>query len=186
MKPVFDLFPIIVFFAAFKYFDGSLFYATGAVIIVSVLQLALYWFKYRRFDRILLITAGLAIGMGGIALLFQNETLIKWKPTAMYWAIAILMFASQFIFKKPIIQSALEHELQLPRKIWIRLSLMWIGFFVVMGFVNIYFAYNFPTDVWVNFKVFGGLGLTLLFAVVQTIYLFPYIKADKEAKHNDG
>jgi intracellular septation protein len=185
MKFLFDLFPILAFFAAFKLADDphqGVLLATAVAIAASVLQVGLFWLRFRRFETMHLVTLALIVVLGGATLTLQDERFIKWKPTAVNWMFAAAFFGSQFIGKKSLIRRMLEANIRLPDPIWTRLNMGWTLFFILMGGANLYIAFNFPTAVWVNFKVFGIMGLTLLFVLAQAVYLMRHIGASDETK----
>ena len=125
---------------------------------------------------------GLFIGsmFGGATLLLQDEVYIKWKPTVLNWLFGLVFIASHFIGKRPVIQRLMDRAVSLPRNVWYRLNLLWSVFFIAIGFINLYVVYNFDTDTWVNFKLFGIFGLTLVFIVVQSFYIGRYVKQDAD------
>lgn len=180
MKFLFDFFPIALFFIAYKL--GDIYLATITAIIASLIQVA--WSRYRqgKFEKLPLLTLGSIVILGGATLFFRDEMFIKWKPTAIYWVTSLAFLLSQFIGKKPLIQRAAEKTIQLNSKIWTQLNLSWSIFFGLMGCANLYVIYNFDTDTWVNFKLFGTLGLTLLFVIVQAIYMARHAQTDAEPK----
>ena len=173
MKFLFDLFPVILFFVAFKLAD--IYVATGVAIGASVLQVA--WLKLRgkRVDPMLWASLAIIGVFGGATLLLQNETFIKWKPTVLYWLFGAVLATSALVFRRNLIRSMLSEQMQLPDAVWSRLNLSWAGFFAFMGAANLYVAYNYSTDLWVNFKLFGGVGLMLLFVVAQSLFLAKYV-----------
>lgn len=174
MKLLFDFFPILVFFVCFKLF--GLYSATAVAIVLSILQVIFYRLKYQRYEKLHLISLFLIVVLGGATLIFRNPWFIKWKPTAIYWLSSVIFFSSAYIGKKPIIQKIMESNITLPQKIWRRLSHAWSTFFLIMGSVNLYVAYHFDTNTWVNFKLFGGAGFTLIFVLVQALYLARHVK----------
>lgn len=174
MKFLFDFFPIALFFIAFKM--GDIYLATVSAIIASVVQVIWSRYKTGRFEKLPLITLGTIVVLGGATLFFRNELFIKWKPTALYWILALALLISQFIGKKPLIQRLLEQNIDLPTKIWQQLNLSWVLFFATMGVANLYVLYHFDTDTWVNFKLFGTMGLTLVFILIQGLYMTKYFK----------
>jgi intracellular septation protein len=186
MKILVDLFPVLAFFAAFKLADNpqqGILLATAVAIIASLVQVAFVWAKHRRVETMHLVTLGLITVLGGLTLILQDERLIKWKPTAVNWAFATAFFISQFVgAKKNLARRMLEANIQLPDPIWARLNVGWIVFFLFMGAINLYVAFNFPTDVWVNFKVFGIMGLTLLFVLAQAVYLMRHAHHPEQLK----
>jgi len=173
MKLLFDFFPILLFFVGYKLY--GIFVATAIAIGASIVQVAAYWFKHRKFENMHLITMALIIVLGGATLLLRDEMFIKWKPTAINWAFAVVFFASQFIGKKPFIQRMMEGNVSLPANIWTRLNLSWVTFFITIGIANLFVVYNFDTDTWVNFKLFGVLGLTVIFVFAQAAYITRYV-----------
>lgn|SRR3990167_2667606 len=177
MQLFYDLLPILVFFIAFKI--AGVYVATAAAMIVSLLQVGLYWFYHRKFEKMQTITLVLIIVLGSATLLLHNPIFIKWKPTAINWAFGLVFLGSHFIGKKPLIRHVMEMKIQLPDLIWTRLNLSWATFFFVMGVVNLYVIYHFSTNTWVNFKLFGMFGLTLVFVILQALYLGKYLEKDK-------
>jgi intracellular septation protein len=174
MKFLFDLFPIALFFIAYKM--GDIYLATITAIVASIVQVVWSRYKTGQFEKLPLITLGTIVILGGATLFFRNELFIKWKPTALYWVLALALVISQFIGNKPLMQRLLEQNLALPTKIWHQLNLSWALFFAAMGIANLYVVYHFDTDTWVNFKLFGTLGLTLVFIVLQGFYMAKHFK----------
>lgn len=174
MKLLFDFFPILLFFIVFKMY--GIFAATAVAIIATFLQVGFYWFKHRRFEKIHLITLVLITVFGGATLLLEDEIFIKWKPTVLNWLFAVAFIGSRFIGKKTIAERMMGNAIELPKNIWKHLNSSWAVFFVSLGFANIYVLYNYDTETWVNFKLFGMMGLTVLFVVVQSLVLARFIK----------
>ncbi len=183
MKFLFDLFPIALFFIAYKM--GDIYLATITAIVASIVQVAWSRYKTGQFEKLPLITLGTIVILGGATLFFRNELFIKWKPTALYWVLALALVISQFIGNKPLMQRLLEQNLALPTKIWHQLNLSWALFFAAMGIANLYVVYHFDTDTWVNFKLFGTLGLTLVFIVLQGFYMAKYFKQPVSVKNQE-
>jgi intracellular septation protein len=175
MKKFFiDFFPILLFFIAYKLY--GIFVATAVAIVASFVQVGFFWFQHRRFENMHLITLGLIVVLGGATLLLQDETFIKWKPSVVNWAFALAFLGSQFIGKKNLIQRMMEGQVKVSsEQVWSYLNMGWVTFFIVIGLVNLYVAFNFDTDTWVNFKLFGMMGLTLLFVIAQAFYLARYV-----------
>ncbi len=173
MKLLYDFFPIILFFAAYKTYD--IFVATAVAILASVLQVALYWLKNKRFERMHLISMGLIVVLGGMTLVLRDKTFIMWKPTVLNWLFALVFAASHFIGKKPLIERMLGEQIELPKPVWTRLSISWVLFFILSGVANIYVAFNYSENTWVNFKLFGLLGLTFIFIIGQGFYLMKHM-----------
>ena len=174
MKFLFDLFPVILFFIAFKV--GDIFIATGVTIAATFAQIGWLLLRKKKIDVMLWVSLGIVVVAGGLTLLLHDETFIKWKPTILYWAFAIGLGGSSLLFGKNLIRSVLESQVKLPDPVWENLNLAWIGFFIFMGCANlaVAFAFNLSTDTWVNFKLFGGMGLMLLFALAQGLVLSKY------------
>lgn len=178
MKFLFDFFPILLFFIAYKVFD--IYTATAVAIAASFIQVGWFWIKHRRVEKMMIITLLMVTVLGGATLILQDETFIKWKPSVVNWLFGVAFLGSQFIGKKPIIQRMMEASVELPQKIWGRLNIAWSLFFISMGFLNLYIAYHFDTDTWVNFKMFGMIGLTFVFIIGQGFFLGRYM--DEPAK----
>lgn len=178
MKFLFDLFPIILFFAAFKAFD--IYVATGVVIAATAAQIGWVWHRHGKVDTMLWVSLALVVVFGGATLLLRDETFIKWKPTVLYWLFAATLFGSAQFFGKNLIRAMLEQQVELPEGLWSRLNFAWVGFFAVMGVLNLWVAFNFSTDTWVSFKLFGGMGLMIAFIVAQGMVLAKYLPDEKE------
>jgi intracellular septation protein len=174
MKFLFDFFPVILFFVAFKWAD--IYVATGVAIAASFAQVG--WLKLRgkRVEPMLWASLAIIAVFGGATLLLQDETFIKWKPTVLYWMFGVVLAGAALVFRRNLIRSMLSEQVQLPEPIWSRLNWSWIGFFAFMGAANLYVAYNYSTDLWVNFKLFGGMGLMLVFVVAQALFLAKHIE----------
>lgn len=169
MKLLFDFFPVLLFFISFKLF--GIYSATIVAIIASFLQVSLHWLSHRKFEKMHVITFLMLIILGSLTLFFRNPLFIKWKPTVIYWLTSVIFLGSHYIGNKPLIKKMMEKNIKLPELIWKRLNIAWAIFFLIMGTINIYIAYHYNTNTWVNFKFFGGLGLTLLFVLLQSVYL---------------
>jgi len=180
MKILADLFPIILFFIAYKL--GDIYLATLVAILASGVQVLWSRYKNGRFEKLPLITLATLIVLGGATLILRNELFIKWKPTAIYWVLASAFLISQFIGKRPIIQRLIEQNISLPNRVWQQLNISWAIFFVLLGCANLYVVYNFDTNTWVNFKLFGTMGLTILFIIAQGIYISRHQKPVLESE----
>jgi intracellular septation protein len=169
MKLLFDLLPVVLFFIAFKL--SGIYVATAVAIVTSIAQIA--WLKLtgRRVEG--MQWAGLIIicVFGGMTLLLHDEGFIKLKPTILYAVFALSLVVSRYAMKRNLIATMMGKQIHLSAQIWDRLNWAWIGFFVAMAALNIYVANTFPTETWVNFKVFGAMGLTIGFVVAQAVYL---------------
>lgn len=177
MKLLFDFFPILLFFVAYKLADDpadpqrGILVATGVAIVATAVQVGVYWWREHRVERMHLVTLGLIVVLGGATLLLQDEIFIKWKPTVVNWLFALVFLASQFVGRAPLVRRMMESAVQLPDPVWTRLNLSWVAFFLALGLANLYVVYHFDTATWVNFKLFGLMGLTLLFVLAQGLYL---------------
>ena len=179
MKFLFDLFPIILFFIAFKL--QGIYVATGVAIAASFAQIGWLWLRGRKIDTMLWLSLAIIVVFGSATLLLHDETFIKWKPTVLYWLFACVLTGSALLFHKNLIRAMLGEQIQMPDTDWSKLNLSWAGFFASMGFLNLYVAFNYPTDTWVNFKLFGGMGLMLAFVIGQGVFLAKYVE-QKEAE----
>lgn len=169
MQLLVDFFPIIVFFVAFKLY--GIYAATGAVIVAMALQIALQWLRERTVNKMLLTSGALVLVFGTATLLLRDPIFIQWKPTIVYALFAAAFLASQFIGSKTLVERAMGHVMELPRRTWKQLSWIWVAHFVLLGIANIYVVYNYSEAFWVNFKLFGTLGFTLLTVIAQAIWV---------------
>jgi intracellular septation protein len=203
MKILFDFLPIALFFGMFKYAEGHKDWAAStatewlgfmvsggvvgaaeapvllATVVVIVATLAqILWLKARgkKVDLMLWVSLGLVTALGSATIYFHSESFIKWKPTVLYWVMGSALLFSQLVLKKNGIKSLMGAQMDLPDPVWRLVNFSWVAFFTVMGFLNLWVAFNFPTATWVNFKLFGGLGLMMLFVLVQAVYLNKHIK----------
>ncbi|MHB8667518.1 MAG: septation protein A [Burkholderiales bacterium] len=174
MKFLFDLFPVILFFVAFKL--QGIYVATAVAIVASVAQIGWLWLRGRKIDAMLWVSLAIIVVFGSATLLLHDETFIKWKPTVLYWMFASVLSVSMLFYRKNLIRAMLGDKIQLPDPAWSKLNFSWAGFFALMGFLNLYVAFNFPTDTWVNFKLFGGTGLMLAFVIGQGLFLAKYVE----------
>lgn len=183
MKFLFDLFPVILFFLAFKLYD--IFIATAVAIAAAIAQIGWLWLRRRQIDKMMWVNLAIIVIFGGATLISQDETFIKWKPTVLYWLIAVVLLGTHAIFKKNLIKAMLEKQMTLPSLVWSKLNLSWVGFFLVMGCVNLYVAFSFPLDTWVSFKLFGATGLMLIFVIGQVMLLGKYLQEASAVVTND-
>jgi intracellular septation protein len=177
MKFFFDLLPVLAFFVAFQL--AGIYVATAVAIATTFVQVA--WLKLRgkRVDAMLWASLVIIVVFGGATLVLQDETFIKWKPTVLYWLLGAVLGGAPLVFRRNLIRTMLSEQVRLPDPVWSRLNWSWAGFFVFMGGLNLYVAYNYSTDLWVNFKLFGGMGLMLVFVVVQALFLARHVE-DKQ------
>lgn len=174
MKFLFDLFPVILFFVAFKLSD--IYVATGVAIVATFAQIGWLKLRKKRVEPMLWASLAIIVVFGGATLVLQNETFIKWKPTVLYWLFSAAIAGAALLWRKNMIRAVMGQQVSMPERIWTRLNWSWAGFFLFMGIANLYFAYNYPTDVWVNFKLFGGMGLMFLFVIAQALLLARHIE----------
>jgi intracellular septation protein len=180
MNAFFDAIPIIIFFIAYKVF--GIYIATATAMVASLIQTLTYRIIHKRFQMMQLSVFFLITVLGGTTLILHNIIFIQWKPTIVNWVFALVFFAGQFIGKKTIPDRMMGKNISLPPAVWKRLNVSWIIFFITMGFLNLYVVYHFSTDAWVNFKLFGMLGLSILFAIFQVIYLYRFINVNETAE----
>jgi intracellular septation protein len=208
MKLLFDFLPIVLFFGVFKYAEANapwaaafatqylgfavasgtvgtavapVLLATVVVIIATLAQVGWIMVRGRKVDTMLWVSLGLVVVLGGMTVWFQNETFIKWKPSALYWAMGLAFWLSPILFGKNLLRVLMGQQIELPDGVWRRLNFAWVAFFGLMGLANIFVAYSFSTDTWVNFKLFGGIGLMLVFTLAQGFYLSRYLEPKDEA-----
>ncbi len=178
MKFLFDLFPVILFFIAFKVYD--IYVATAVAIVATFGQIGWVWFRHRKVDKMLWISLVLIVVFGSATLILHDETFIKWKPSVLYWLFAAVLLLAHALFKKNLIRAMMREQLTLPEPIWARLNASWAAFFTLMGAANLYVAFNYSTETWVNFKLFGFMGLMLAFVVLQGLMLGKYMVNDED------
>ena len=179
---LFDFLPILLFFVGYKLY--GIYAATIIIIIASLLQTGIFWLKHRKVEFMHITTLVLVLILGTATILLKNEMFIKWKPTAIYWIFSMAFLGSQIIGKKTLIERLMGSKITLPKNVWQNLNISWAIFFIGMGVANIYIAYKFNTDIWVNFKLFGTLGGTLIFGILQSIYMAKYLKTPQEEQND--
>ena len=204
MKFLFDFLPVILFFGTFKLAEAHpddaarfttdhfgaivsggvvgadeapVLLATLVVIVATLMQVATQLLRGKKVDVMLWVTFGLVVVLGGATVWFHNPTFIKWKPSVLYWVMALAFWLSQAVFRKNLLQALIGEQLDLPPKVWQRLNVAWVAFFVFMGVLNLYVAYAYSTSTWASFKAFGATGLMLVFMVAQGLYLSRHLKA---------
>jgi intracellular septation protein len=175
MKILLDFLPVIVFFAVYK-FTNDILLATAVLIPATLLQMLYSWKVQGKIEKMQLVTLVLVVLLGGATLAFQDKAFIQWKPTIVNWLFAVGFLATQFIGDKTVVERLMGSSMELPKAIWSRLNLAWVAFFIAVGIVNLYVAYNFSEEIWVDFKLFGMLGLTILFIVLQGLYIAKHAK----------
>jgi intracellular septation protein len=173
MKFLFDLFPVILFFAAFQLWD--IYVATSVAIAASFAQIGWLALRRKKIDPMLWASVAIIVVFGGLTLLLHDKTFIQWKPTVLYWLFGAVL-AGGALAGRNLIRSMMSQQIQLPEAVWARLNWSWVGFFAFMGTANLYVAYNYSESAWVNFKLFGGMGLMLLFVLAQGLVLARYVE----------
>ena len=198
MKLLLDFLPILFFFGTFKYAESHkdwaaalasdnlgfmvsggvvgpaeapVLLATVVVILATLAQVVYMLIRGRKIDTMLWVSLALVVILGGATIWFHSDTFIKWKPSVLYWVMGAGLALSAWVFKKNLLKRLLSEQISLPEPVWGRLNVAWVLFFATMGALNIFIAYNFPTEIWVNFKLFGGLGLMVLFTLGQGWYI---------------
>lgn len=180
MKILLDFFPIVLFFAAFKIWD--IYVATGVAIAATILQIAYIRWHHGKVEPMQWLSLGIIVLFGGATILAHDETFIKWKPTVLYWLMGGTLAIGMLGFRKNFLKTLMGAQLELPDAAWRAMNWSWIGFFGAMGVLNLWVAFNFDTSTWVNFKLFGGLGLMAVFVIAQAAYLGRYMKDGKQAE----
>ena len=174
MKFLFDLFPILLFFIAFKVSD--IYVATGVAIVATIGQILNLKVRRRKVDTMMWVSLAIIVVFGGATIALHDETFIKWKPTVLYWLFAVILGGSEVFYRKNLIRVLMRaQEITMPEIAWRTINWSWVGFFAVMGVLNLYVAFNYTTDAWVTFKLFGGMGMMLVFVVLQALYMSRYI-----------
>jgi len=179
MSSLFELLLLVAFYLSYRW--EGIYVATAVIMVGSVLILAVSWLRTRKLETLPLFVALLALVLGSVTLLLHDPIYIKWKFSVVEWLFGVLLLGSQFIGKKPLLRRAMEEKIQVPDVVWTRLNLMWGVFFLFLGTLNVYVIYNFSTDEWVKFKLWGVSALLLVFAVAQAIYLGRHLPT--EDKH---
>lgn len=198
MKFLFDLLPVLLFFAAYKFAGASpeashtlatqllgqgivasqapILIATGVAIVATVGQVLWLMARGRKVDTMLWVSLAIIVVFGGATLFFHDATFIKWKPTVLYWLFALTLTVSVLFLKRNLIRALMQEQVELPEPVWSRLNASWIAFFTVMGVLNLYVAYSYSEEAWVNFKLYGGMGLMFLFVLAQGFLLSRHIE----------
>ena len=203
MKILFDFLPIALFFGMFKYADGHkewaastatewlgfmvaggvvgmaeapVLLATVVVIVATLAQILWIKVKGRKVDTMLWVSLALVTVLGSATIYFHSENFIKWKPTVLYWVMGGALVGGQLFFRTNLLQRLMGAQMELPDPVWRKLNWAWAGFFAAMGVLNLWVAYSFDTNTWVNFKLFGGMGLMFAFVIAQALFLGRYVK----------
>jgi intracellular septation protein len=200
MKFLFDFFPVLLFFLVYKFFadlppemimlandlpsmnlstdepKDAIYMATLVLIFATLIQNLLHYIVYARFEKMHLVSLAVLIVFGSLTLAFKNPDFIMWKVTIFNVIFALVFAGSQFIGKKTLVERMLGEAFDAPKAVWVKANLAWVIFFLAIGLINLYVAYNLPEEVWVNFKLFGIMGLTFTFMIAQIISLRKYMK----------
>ena len=168
-KFLFDLFPIILFFIAFKVYD--IFIATAVAIVATLVQIIYVYLKNKKVEKVLLFNGVMITLLGGLTIFLQDKMFIMWKPSVLYWCFALILLFSNVFLKKNLVQMALGKQVELKNKFWNVINWYTSIFFVLLGFINLYVAYNFSEDTWVNFKLFGITGLLFIYMIFLGLYI---------------
>ena len=179
MKMLIDFLPIVIFFIVYKLTD-DLILATAVLIPATMLQMAYTWFTTKKVEKMQLVTLVLVVVLGGLTVALQDGQFIKWKPTIVNWLFSLAFLGSQFIGQKPIVQRLMGKSVELPSQVWRKLNVAWAVFFAAMGGINLYVAFNYSESTWVDFKLFGMLGLTFVFIIAQGLYMSRFMPKDME------
>ena len=176
MKFLFEFLPFVVFFIVYVMYD--FFTATAALIVASLLQLGIYWCKYRKVEKMLLFSVALIVVFGGTTIIFQDEDILKWKTTVFSFVTAAVFFLSHFIGKRVLLQRIFSH-FPIPSKVCRFWNMAWVLFLTFIGILNLFIAYHYSTKIWIYFKLFGFLGLTIVFLSIQAVALAKHLPKDK-------
>lgn len=174
MKQFLDFLPLIVFFVFYKMYD--IYVGTWALIIATGVALIYSWYKYRKVEKMTLVTFIMVAVFGSLTIYFHNPEFIKWKVTIIYALFAIALLFTQFVMKKVLIQSILGKEITLPASVWSRLNVAWSLFFIACGVLNIYVAFWLSESTWINFKVFGLTAMMLVFTLLSGVYIYRHMQ----------
>ncbi len=183
LKTIIDFLPVAVFFLAYFLPGGDIYRATLALMITMPIQVFVGYLHARSISRMHLISTGLVLVLGTATLVLKNDLFIKWKPTVIDWLFAAVFLGSQLITGKSLIERAAGESLELPGHIWRQMNYAWVAFFIVLGALNLLVVYNFSEAIWVNFKLFGTLGLTLVFMLLQGLWLQRHLPQEAEEEN---
>ncbi len=178
MAALLEYIPLIIFFVFYKMFD--VFVATGALMVASILQIIILKIQKKPIEKRQWVFLGLIVVFGGMTIIFHDDLFIKWKVTIINAFFGIALLVSRYAFKKNLMTNLMGEQLKLPEAIWDKFNLAWAVFFFVCATLNLYVAYNYDQEIWVNFKVFGLLILTFVFAIGSIMSIYKYIPQDEE------
>lgn len=178
MKQLLEFIPLILFFVVYKI--SGIQAAAITLIIATALQLSILKLKYGNIEKQQLIMGVAVMFFGALTAYFNEVKYLQWKVTIVYGIFALVLLISQFGFKTPLIQKLLGKELELPSAVWNKLNLGWAVFFIICMLVNIYISQNYSEQIWVNFKSFGIIIMTLVATVATGVYIYRYLPKEKE------
>lgn len=181
MQLLFEFLPVLAFFVAYKL--GGIYVATATIMVALVLQSALQWFRQGKVNPMLLLSTVLVLVFGSITLLVHDKLFIQWKLTVLDWLFALAFVLAPYFGGQTLVQRLMGAQITLPAPHWRTLNRMWIAFFTLMGALNVYVIYHYDEATWVNFKMFGTLGLTLLFVILQGLWLSGKLPRDRDSGH---
>lgn len=173
MKLLFDLFPVILFFIAYKFF--GIYTATAVAMLATIAQIIYCKIKHGAVDNMLIISGVLIVVFGGATLFLKDPKFIQWKPTILYWLFGAVLLGAQFFYKKNPMRALMEKQVSLPDTVWTTLNIAWAVLFIFLGCLNLYVAFNYSEDTWVNFKLFGITGIMFVFIIAQTLLLTKHL-----------
>jgi intracellular septation protein len=180
MQLFYEILPVFLFFLAFKF--AGIYVATMVGIVTTLLQVLLTRLATKKWDKKQVITLAVFVTFGGMTLYFHDPIFVKWKPTIVFWIFAIAILISQAFAKKPLmermLEGVLENKATVPKSVWFKINIVWALFFATLGGVNLYIAYHYSNDAWVNFKFYGVSGILLVFSVIQALYLVRFVETD--------
>jgi intracellular septation protein len=176
MRLLIDFFPLAVFFVAFKLWD--IYVATGVAIAATVLQIVWIRLHHGKVDPMQWVSLAIIVLFGGATILLHDDMFIRIKPTILYWVLGGVLAGGQLFMRRNPMKALMGAQMELPETVWRALGWSWAAFFAAMGALNLWVAFHFDEKTWVNFKVFGILGLMVVFVVVQAVFLGRYVKSD--------
>ncbi|MGD2119791.1 MAG: septation protein A [Chromatiales bacterium] len=180
MKFLADFFPILLFFIAYKFY--GIYVATAVAIAASFVQVGYSKLRHKKVEKMHLVTLVLLVVFGGLTLVLRDPLFIKWKPTVVNWLFAVAFLGSPLFSEKNLLQRMMDQAVTLPAKIWQRLNLVWVAFFISIGLLNLYVAFNYSEETWVNFKLFGMMGITFVFVIAQGFYIARHVADNNNHK----
>ncbi|HET7923043.1 MAG TPA: inner membrane-spanning protein YciB [Gammaproteobacteria bacterium] len=173
MSSLLEFLLLAAFFGAYLW--RGIFFATGVLMVGSVIVLAVSWWRTRKLEPMPLAVTILALVLGGVTLVSHDPVFIKWKFSLVEWLFGLVFLGSHFL-RRPLIRKMLESQIRLPDPVWSRLNLMWAGFFLLLGSANVVVIYSFDTAVWMQFKMWWSTGAMLVFVILQAVYMGRHVQ----------